>query len=42
MTHLDVRQAQTLADPLQPARVLRALRIVLAHQEDADARRTCC
>jgi hypothetical protein len=42
MKHLYVRHEQTVADPLQQERVLRALRIILEHQEDADASRTLC
>ena len=42
MKHLYVRHEQTVADPLQQERVLRALRIMLEHQEDADASRTLC
>lgn len=40
MNHRYVRHEQTVADPRQKERVLRALRIMLEHQEDADARRT--
>jgi hypothetical protein len=42
MKHLYVRHEQTVADPLQQERVLRALRIILEHQEDSDASRTLC
>jgi hypothetical protein len=42
MQHRYVRHEQTVADPLQQERVLRALRIRLDHQEDAEASRTLC
>ena len=42
MKHLSIRQEQILADPLQQERLLRALRIILEHQEDAGASRTLC
>jgi hypothetical protein len=42
MKHVDLRHAQTVADPRQRERVLRALRIRLAHQEDAEASRPLC
>jgi hypothetical protein len=39
MKHRYGRHQQTVADPLQQERVLRALRIMLDHQEDAEASR---
>lgn len=42
MKHRYGRHEQTVADPLQQERVRRALRIILEHQEDAEARRTLC
>ena len=34
MKPLHIRQQQTVADPLQLERVLKALKIILEHQED--------
>jgi hypothetical protein len=42
MKHLSIRHEQIVADPLRQERLLRALRIILEHQEDADASRTLC
>jgi hypothetical protein len=42
MKPLALRPAESGADPLQQARLLRALRIMLAHPEDSQARRTLC
>ncbi len=38
MTFLRLRNQQIVADPLQSERVLKALTIMLEHQEDPDAR----
>ena len=40
MKPLDIRQQQTVADPLQSERLLKALRIILEHQEDSHGSRT--
>jgi hypothetical protein len=37
MKALHIRQQQTVADPLQSERLLKALKIILEHQEDPDA-----
>jgi hypothetical protein len=42
MKHLYIRHEQTVADPLQPERLLRALRIIPEHQENTNASRTLC
>src|SRR5262249_9600556 len=42
MRHLYIRHEQTVVDPLQQERLLRALRIILEHREDTDASRTLC
>jgi hypothetical protein len=42
MRHLPIRHEHTVVDPLQQERLIRALRIILEHREDADARRTLC
>ena len=36
MKPLYIRQQQTVADPLQSERLLKALRIILEHQEDSN------
>ena len=42
MKPLYIRQQQTMADPLQSERLLKALTIILEHQEDEDASSTLC
>jgi len=42
MKPLYIRQQQTVADPLQSERLLKALRIILEHQEDSHGSRTLC
>ena len=42
MKPLYIRQQQTVADPLQSERLLRALTIILEHQEDSNGSRTLC
>ena len=42
MKPLYIRQQQTVADPLQSERLLKALRIILEHQEDSNGSRTLC
>ena len=42
MRHLSIREEEIVADPLQQERLLRALRIILEQQEDAEASRTLC
>jgi hypothetical protein len=42
MKALRIRQQQTVADPLQWERLLKALTIILEHQEDNKGSRTLC
>jgi hypothetical protein len=42
MKHLQVRRKVSVADPLQLERLLRALKIILEHQEKIDASCTLC
>ena len=42
MKPLYIRQQQTVADPLQSERLLKALTIILEHQEDRNGSRTLC
>jgi hypothetical protein len=42
MKALHIRQPQTVAYPLQSERLLKALKIILEHQEDQDASRIVC
>jgi hypothetical protein len=42
MKPLYIRQQQTVADPLQSERLLKALTIILEHQEDSNGSRTLC
>jgi hypothetical protein len=42
MPHLDIHQEQTVADPREPERRLRALRLMLEHQEATAARGSVC
>jgi hypothetical protein len=42
MKALHIRQQQTVADPLQSERLLKALKIILEHQEDQEASRLVC
>jgi hypothetical protein len=42
MKALHIRQQRTVADPLQSERLLKALKIILEHQEDQDASSMLC
>ena len=42
MKALHIRQQQTVADPLQSERLLKALKIILEHQEDHEASSILC
>jgi hypothetical protein len=42
MKSLRIRHQQMVADPLQSERVLKALTIILEHQEDPDASSPIC
>jgi hypothetical protein len=42
MKALHIRQPQTVADPLQSERLLKALKIILEHQEDHEASSILC
>ena len=42
MKHLTIRYQYTVTDPLQDERLLRALRIILEHQEENHASRSVC
>ena len=42
MKSLRIRNQHMVADPLQSERVLKALTIMLEHQEDTDARSPLC
>lgn len=42
MKHLRIRQQLSVTDPLQRERLLRALKLILEHQEEPDASRTLC
>ena len=42
MKHLHIRRQQSVADPLLRERLLRAVKIILEHQENTHASSTLC